>query len=131
MIVGGVVRYALRGRAWSDVLDALPETRVADLAEGKQTKITGVIESTTTVAAPLTGRPCVGFTVRSVGVDAAWVVDRVARSGACDFWLIDDAGARVKVHGTRAALVLATAAGISAARDERGLVQRESILVAG
>jgi hypothetical protein len=131
MIFGGVVRYALRARSWTDVLARLPETRVAELAEGKQTKVTGVIEAPTTITAPLTGRPCVGWTVRSVGVDAAWVVDRVARFGACDFWLRDADGGRVLVHGTRAALVLANASGISAARDERGLVQREAIFAPG
>jgi hypothetical protein len=130
-IGAGVWRYGWRARGWTRLVAQLPETRVAELAEGKRAKVVGVIEvAVAPMPAPLTQRPCVGWTIRSVAADGGWVVDRVARSGACDFWLRDADGGRVLVHGGRAAVVLATGAALSAAR-EQGLVQREAIFAPG
>lgn len=124
-------RYgAVRSARWSAIAARLPETRVADLVEGKQVKVVGVVEERDTMAAPLTQRPCVAWTIRSVAADGGWVLDRIARSAAVDFWLRDDDGGRVLVHGARAALVVATGNAISAAR-EAGVVQREALLVPG
>lgn len=130
-VAGAAWRYgAARTARWSAIAARLPETRIPDLAEGKHVKVVGVIEERDTITAPLTRRPCVAWTVRAVAADGGWVLDRIARSGACDFWLRDDDGNRVKVHGTRAALVVATGNAISAAR-ERGVVQREALFVPG
>jgi hypothetical protein len=124
-------RYgAARASRWSMLAARLPVTAVADLAEGKQAKVVGVIEATETMPAPLTQRPCVGWTIRAIAADGGWVLDRVARSGACDFWLRDEAGGRVLVHGGRAALVIASGSAVSAAR-ERGIVQREALFAPG
>src|SRR3954469_2300497 len=104
-VAGAAWRYgAARGSRWSTLAARLPATRVADLAEGKQAKVVGVVEANETMPAPLTQRPCVGWTVRAVAADGGWVLDRIARSGACDFWLRDDDGGRVRVRGSRAAL---------------------------
>ena len=65
-----------------------------------------------------------------MAADGGWVLDRIARSGACDFWLRDEDGGRVLVHGGRAALVVASGGAVSAAR-EGGVVQRESLFVPG
>jgi hypothetical protein len=130
-VAAGAWRYgAARNARWSTLAGRLPATKVADLAEGKQVKVVGVIEPQQTMPAPLTQRPCVGWTIRSVAADGGWVLDRIARSGGCDFWLRDDDGGRVKVHGSRAALVVAGNHAISAAR-ERGLVQREALFAPG
>jgi len=130
-VAGAAWRFgSARAARWSAIAARLPETPVADLAEGRHVKVVGVVEERDTITAPLTGRPCVAWTVRSVAADGGWVLDRIARSGACDFWLRDDAGGRVKVHGARAALVVATGNAISAAR-ESGMVQREALFVPG
>ncbi len=130
-IAGVAWRYgAARSGQWANVAARLPATRVGELAEGRQVKVVGIIEERDTIAAPLTQRPCVGWTIRAVDARGGWVVDRISRSGACDFWLRDDDGGRVRVHAGRAALVVASGNGISAAR-EAGIVQRESLLVAG
>ncbi len=130
-VSAGVWRYGWRARGWSSLVARVPEARVADLAEGKQVRVTGVVEPTATpMPAPLTGRPCVAWTIRAVAADSGWVIDRIARAGACDFWLRDDDGGRVLVHGGRAAVVLATGGGVSAAR-EQGIVQREAIFAPG
>jgi hypothetical protein len=130
-VAGAAWRYgAARTARWSTLAARLPATRVAELAEGKQVKVVGVVEERDTLPAPLTQRPCVAWTVRAVAADGGWVLDRIARSGAADFWLRDDDGGRVLVRGTRAALVVATGNAISAAR-ERGIVQREALVVPG
>ncbi|HXU72691.1 MAG TPA: hypothetical protein VN947_25390 [Polyangia bacterium] len=130
-VAGVAWRYgAARTARWSSIAARLPETRIGDLAEGAQVKVVGVVEDRETMPAPLTQRPCVGWTIRSVAADGGWVLDRIARSGACDFWLRDDAGGRVQVRGGRAALVVATANAVSAARVE-GMVQREALFVPG
>jgi len=130
-VAGMAWRYgAARGARWSSLAARLPVTRIEDLAEGKQVKVVGVVEERDTMPAPLTRRPCVGWTVRAVAADGGWVLDRIARSGACDFWLRDDEGGRVRVHGGRAALVVASGNAVSAAR-ERGVVQREALMVPG
>jgi hypothetical protein len=130
-VAAGAWRYgAARGARWSTLVARLPATKVADLVEGKQVKLVGVVEGNQTMPAPLTQRPCVGWTIRSVAADGGWVLDRIARSGACDFWVRDDDGGRVRVHGSRAALVVAGAHAVSAAR-ERGVVQREALFAPG
>ncbi|HEX8953925.1 MAG TPA: hypothetical protein VF945_18840 [Polyangia bacterium] len=130
-VAGAAWRYgAARSARWSQLAARLPATRITELAEGTQVKVVGVIEERDTMAAPLTQRRCVAWTIRAVAADGGWVLDRIARSGACDFWLRDDDGNRVKVHGTRAALVVAAGHAISAAR-ERGVVQREALFVPG
>ena len=130
-VAAGAWRYgAARGSRWSTLIARLPTTKVADLVEGKQAKVVGVVEERETMPAPLTQRPCVGWTIRSVAADGGWVLDRIARSGACDFWLRDDDGGRVRVHGSRAALVVAGGHAVSAAR-ERGIVQREALFAPG
>ena len=130
-VAGVAWRYgAARTARWSAIAARLPATRVADLAEGKQVKVVGVIEERETLVAPLTQRPCVAWTVRAVAANGGWVLDRIARSGAGDFWVRDDDGGRVLVHGARAALVVATGAAVSAAR-EHGVVQREALFVPG
>jgi hypothetical protein len=130
-VAGAAWRYgAARTARWSSLAARLPETRVADLAEGKQVKVVGVVEERETMPAPLTQRPCVGWTVRAIAANGGLVIDRIARSGACDFWLRDDDGGRVLVHGGRAALVVANGSAVSAARVE-GVVQREALFVAG
>jgi hypothetical protein len=130
-VTAGVWRYGARARGWAGLVARLPETRVAELSEGKRAKVVGVVEAAAaTMPAPLTQRPCVGWTIRTVAADGGWVIDRVARSGGCDFWLRDADGGRVLVHGGRAAVVLATGAALSAAR-EQGLVQREAIFAPG
>jgi hypothetical protein len=130
-VAGVAWRYgAARSAQWSAIAARLPATRVGDLAEGKQVKVVGFVEDFDTIPAPLTQRPCVGWTVRAVNARGGWVLDRIARSGACDFWLRDDDGGRVRVHGGRAALVVATGNAVSAAREE-GIVQREALVVPG
>lgn len=130
-VAGAAWRYgAARTARWSSIAARLPETRIGDLAEGRQVKVVGVIEDRDTTAAPLTQRPCVGWTIRAVAANGAWVLDCIARSGACDFWLRDADGARVQVRGARAALVVATGNAVSAAR-EQGVVQREALFVPG
>ena len=130
-VAGAAWRYgAARTARWSQLAGHLPTTRIADLSEGKQVKVVGVVEDRDTMAAPLTQRACVGWTIRAVAADGGWVLDRIARSGACDFWVRDDAGGRVLVHGARAGLVAATGGAISAAR-ENGLVQREALFAPG
>ena len=130
-VAGAAWRYgAARSARWSALAARLPETRIPDLAEGRQVKVVGFVEDKELTTAPLTGRPCVAWTIRAVAADGGWVLDRIARSGACDFWLRDDDGHRVKVHGTRAALVVAGGNAVSAAR-ERGVVQREALFVPG
>jgi hypothetical protein len=130
-VAGAAWRYgAARTSRWAAVAARLPPTRVADLAEGKQVKVVGVIEERDTMPAPLTQRPCVGWTVRAVAANGGWVIDRISRSAARDFWLRDDDGGRVLVRGERAALVVAGGHAVSAAR-ERGIVQREALLVPG
>ncbi|MGZ3427254.1 MAG: hypothetical protein ACXVCV_11430 [Polyangia bacterium] len=130
-VAAGAWRFgAARTARWSTLVARLPATKVADLVEGKQVKVVGVVEAHDTIPAPLTQRPCVGWTIRSVAADGGWVLDRIARSGACDFWMRDDDGARVRVRGSRAALVVAGGHAISAAR-ERGVVQREAMFAPG
>lgn len=129
-IGAGVWRAAAGLRSWSRALARLPETRAADLQEGRQVKLVGTVEASRSIAAPLTQRQCVGFSVRAVGYGARDVVGRVLRSGACQFVVRDPDGGSVIVRGERAALVLADGGAISAARVE-GVVQRESILCAG
>ena len=131
-VAGVAWRYgAARSAQWSNVAARLPATPVGELAEGKQVKVVGVVEERgETIPAPLTQRRCVGWTIRAVAARGGWVLDRIARSGACDFWLRDDDGGRVRVRGGRAALVVAVGSAISAAR-EAGVVQRESLLVPG
>ena len=130
-VAGVAWRYgAARTARWSSIAARLPETRIGDLAEGAQVKVVGVVEDRETIPAPLTQRPCVGWTVRAVAADGGWVLDRISRSGACDFWLRDADGARVKVRGGRAVLVVATGNAVSAAR-ESGVVQREALFVPG
>jgi hypothetical protein len=128
----GVWRATTRGRSWARAVERLPATAVRDLAEGRQVKVVGVVEPGATVAAPLTQRPCVGWTVRAVRVnEGLWVVGRTDRSGACDFVLRDAAGDRVWVRGRRASLVLTDGSPISAGRDQAAGVLRESILEPG
>src|SRR2546423_13486155 len=123
-VAGAAWRYgAARTARWSSIAARLPATRVADLAEGKHVKVVGVIEERETIAAPLTQRPCVAWTVRAVAADGAWVLDRIARAGAVDFWVRDDDGGRGLVDGTRAALGVATGSAGAAARGG-GIVQR-------
>jgi hypothetical protein len=133
-IGAGVWRAATGLRSWSRALARLPETRAADLEEGRQVKVVGVIAEGRTVAAPLTQRPCVGFSVRAIGTgrhEAGNVLSgRVLRSGACQFMLRDPDDGTVLVHGERAAMVLADGAAISAARIN-GVVQREAVLRVG
>jgi hypothetical protein len=130
-VAGVAWRYgAARGARWSALAARLPATRVGDLAEGRQVKVVGIVEAQETIPAPLTQRPCVGWTIRAVAANGGWVLDQIARSAACDFWLRDDDGGRVLVHGERAALVVATGNAISAAR-EAGVVQREALLIPG
>ena len=130
-VAGAAWRYgAARTARWSSIAARLPATPIGELAEGRQVKVVGVVEDRDTIPAPLTQRPCVGWTIRTVAADGGWVLDRIARSGACDFWLRDDSGGRVRVHGARAGLVIAIGNAVSAAR-ERGMVQREALLVPG
>jgi hypothetical protein len=131
-VAGAAWRYgAARSAQWANVAARLPVTRVGELAEGAQVKVVGTVEEERDpITAPLTQRPCVGWTIRAVAARGGWVLDRIARSGACDFWLRDDDGGRVRVRGVRAALVVASGNAVSAAR-EAGLVQRESLLVPG
>ncbi len=130
-VAGAAWRFgAARTSRWASIAARLPATRVAELAEGKQVKVVGVVEERETIPAPLTQRPCVGWTIRAVAADGGWVLDRIARSGACDFWLRDEDGGRVLVHGGRAALVVASGGAVSAAR-EGGVVQREALFVPG
>lgn len=130
-VAGAAWRFgAARTTRWSAIAARLPATPVAELAEGTQVKVVGVVEERDTIAAPLTERACVAWTIRTVAADGGWVLDRIARSGACDFWMRDDAGGRVLVRGTRSGLVVAAGHAISAAR-ERGLVQREALFVPG
>ena len=130
-VAGFAWRYgAARNAQWANVAGRLPATRVEALAEGAQVKVVGTVEERDTIPAPLTGRLCVGWTVRAVNASGGGVLDRIARSGACDFWLRDDDGGRVLVRGVRAALVVTSTNAISAAR-EANLVMRESLLVPG
>lgn len=129
-IGAGVWRAASQRRAWARALARLPATRAADLVEGRQTKVVGVVEPGPTMPAPLTARPCVGWTIRAVAASGGGVYEGIRRSGACDFVLRDDDGGRVPVRAGRAALVIAGADPISAAR-EGGVVQRESLLRPG
>jgi hypothetical protein len=128
-IGAGVWRAAAGMRSWSRALARLPETRAADMQEGRQVKLVGVVDDARTVAAPLTQRPCVGWSVRVAGQNLS-SMGRVLRSGACSFVVRDPDGGRVIVHGERAAAVLVDGGAISAARVG-GVVQRESILCAG
>jgi hypothetical protein len=129
-IASGVWRSAAQRRAWSSAVARMPACRGADLVEGRQVKLVGVVEAAQTIAAPLTGRPCVGWTIRAVVAAGGAVHAGVRRSGACDFVVRDDEGVRVPVRGVRAALCVANGEPISAARED-GVVQRESLLRPG
>src|SRR4051812_40488392 len=120
----GVWRGMANMRAWSRVLQRLPVTAAADLQEGRQVKFVGVVVEAAGVQAPLTQRPCIGWTVREVRTG------RIVSSGGCSFVARDAAGGNVVVHGERSAMVLADADGISAARVA-GQVQRETLLRVG
>ena len=122
--IGAGVWRAAAARRWLSALERLPVTPANELVEGRRAKVIGVVETAQSTAAPLTQRPCVGWTVRAVQTG------RIMRSGACRFTLRDDDGDAVLVHAERAAMVLAENDGVSAARVE-GLVHRESIVCAG
>jgi len=128
----GVWRASRRGSAWVRAVERLPTSLVRELNEGRQVKLEGVVEPGETVTAPLTQRPCIGWTVRSVRVnEGLWVVGRADRSGACDFVVRDAAGDRIWVRARRAAFVYTEGSPISAGRDATAGVLRESILSAG
>ena len=123
-IGSGVWRGMANMRSWSRVLQRLPVTAAADLVEGRQVKFVGVVADGGAVAAPLTQRPCVGWTIREVRSGG------IVNSAAASFVARDAAGGTVTVHGERAAMVLADAEGISAARVG-AQVHRETLLRVG
>ena len=118
-----------RAARWTRLAARLPATRVGRARRGQAgqggRRRRG---AATTMPAPLTQRPCVGWTIRAVAADGGWVLDRIARSGACDFWLRDDDGGRVlrarRASGARAS----PPARRSRRRAKQGLVQREALL---
>jgi hypothetical protein len=123
-IGAGVWRGVANMRSWSRVLQSLPVTPAADLVEGRQVKFVGVVADSGAIDAPLTQRPCIGWTIREVRTG------RIVRSAAGRFVVRDAAGGTVLVCGERAAMVLADGEGISAARVA-GMVQRETLLRVG
>lgn len=130
-IAMGVWRSARNLGGWQRAVDRLPTVRAGELREGQRAKLVGIVEAAETIVAPLTGRPCVAWTVRAIGLGAEpAAVGRARRSAAGDFIVRDADGGRVIVRGERAQVVLVDGAPISAARVA-GAVQRESILVQG
>lgn len=89
------------GDPFLESMRAIPRKRIADVLDGEQVRIVGVVEARETVTAPLTGRPCAYWRVvvreRRLGTRPRFVQILEDQDGT-DFVVRDETGSAKVIH---------------------------------
>jgi hypothetical protein len=101
-----LVSMRARWRRKALAATSTPLVRIADALSGGRARIAGVVKSGPTIAAPLSGRPCVCFeiAIREPRRGDRWETVLIERGGVP--FVIEDAGGRALVDPQGASLML-------------------------